>query len=76
MPMKKILIILTICLSAITTASAQDQTGKLSFAGSLNYGSKVESLGIGLRAQYGFTNHLRGTAEYKYYIDRHNLSAF
>lgn len=76
MPMKKILIILTICFSAIITASSQDQTGKLSFAGNLNYGSEVESLGIGLRAQYGFTSHLRGTAEYKYYIDRHNLSAF
>lgn len=74
--MKKGLIFLIICFSAIATISAQDQFGKFSLAGNLSYGTKAESLGVGLRAQYGFGERLRGSAEYKYYIDRHNLSAW
>lgn len=74
--MKKVLVILIVFFFAITTVSAQDQTGRFSFAGNINYGTKVESLGIGLRAQYGFGEHLRASGEYKYYIDRHNLSAW
>ncbi|MBK5719247.1 outer membrane beta-barrel protein [Dysgonomonas sp. Marseille-P4677] len=74
--MKKILTTLLFCFTIAISVYSQDQTEKFSLAGNLNYGTKVESIGIGLRAQYGFTEHLRGTAEYKYYVDRHNLSAW
>lgn len=74
--MKKILTTLFFCFTLVASIYAQDQTGTFSLAGNLSYGSKVESIGIGLRAQYGFTEHLRGMGEYKYYVDRHNLSAW
>lgn len=73
--MKKLLFTLFACLSFIYS-SAQDQTGLFSVAGNLNYGTEIESLGVGLRAQYGFDEHIRGVGEYKYYIDRHNMSAW
>lgn len=74
--MKKLLLGLIISFISIYTISAQDQTGKFSLAGNLNYGTKIESLGIGLRGQYGFMENIRGSLEYKYYIDRHNTSAW
>ncbi len=74
--MKKILVTLFFCCVIITNSYSQDQAGVFSLAGNVNYGTKVESLGLGLRAQLGFTDNLRGSAEYKYYIDRHNLSAW
>lgn len=73
--MKKLLLTFFACLSFIYS-SAQDQEGLFSVAGNLNYGTEIESLGVGLRAQYGFGVHTRGVAEYKYFIDRHNLSAW
>lgn len=74
--MKKALIGLLICFLASYNVNAQDQTGVFSLSGNLSYGTDIESLGVALRAQYGFTSHLRGAGEYKYYIDRHNLSAW
>ena len=74
--MKKTLVALFICLLTFNSASAQDQTGIFSLSGNINYGTKIESLGVGLRAQYGFIDRFRGVLEYKYYIDRHNLSAW
>lgn len=73
--MKKLLFTFFACLLFIYS-SAQDQTGLFSVAANLNYGTKIESLGVGLRAQYGFGEHTRGSAEYKYFIDRHNMSAW
>lgn len=74
--MKKVFLGLILSFLSICAISAQDQTGKFSIAGNLNYGTKIESLGVGLRAQYGFMEKLRGSLEYKYYIDRHSLSAW
>jgi len=74
--MKKLLLTLVILLFSISSYSQYNQMGKFSFAGNLSYGTKIESLGIGLRAQYGFLDRLRGALEYKYYIDRHNTSAW
>ena len=71
--MKRILLTLLVGISFVYS-SAQDQLGKFSMAANLNYGTEIESLGVGLRAQYGFAERMRGVAEYKYYIDRHNLS--
>jgi outer membrane protein X len=74
--MKKSLFILFICITFVCNLYAQDQQGVLSFAGNLSYGTKIESLGLGVRAQYGLTENVRVSTEYKYYIDRHNLSAW
>ncbi len=74
--MKKLLIIFFISFLSVYGVSAQDQEGKFSLAGNLSYGTKIESLGLGLRAQYGFTENIRGALEYKYYLDRRNVSAW
>lgn len=72
--MKKILLLLIICMTFAGKANAQDQEGIFSVSGNLGYGTEIESLGIGLRAQYGFTSNIRGAAEYKYYISRNATS--
>jgi hypothetical protein len=74
--MKKLLFVLLTSFLSICYVSAQSQKNEFSFAGNLNYGGKIESLGLGLRAQYGFTEYIRGAAEYKYYIERHGMSAW
>ncbi len=74
--MKKILLGIFILFLGLSSVSAQDQYGRFSLAGNINYGTNIESLGIGLRGQYGFTDYIRGSMEYKYYIDRHNVSAW
>ncbi len=73
--MKKLLLTLFACASFIYS-SAQDQQGLFSVAANINYGTEIESLGFGLRGQYGFDEHTRGVLEYKYFIDRHNLSVW
>jgi len=74
--MKKLLLGIFILFLGLPFISAQDQLGRFSLAGNINYGTNIESLGVGLRSQYGFTDYLRGSLEYKYYIDRHNVSAW
>lgn len=74
--MKKLFLLFIISFSFTGILSAQDQWNAFSLAGNLSYGTKAESLGVGLRAQYGFTANMRASAEYKYYIERHGLSAW
>lgn len=74
--MKKLFLSLLVSLLSLYTVSAQSQLGIFSLSGNLSYGTDIESLGVGLRAQYGFTDYIRGAGEYKYYIDRHNVSAW
>lgn len=72
--MKKVFFSLIISLLFVTNLSAQDQEGIFSLAGNINYGSEKDLIGFGARAQYGFTDHVRGSAEYKYYVDRRDWS--
>lgn len=74
--MRKLFTLFVVLFAIASGASAQDQLGKFSAAANLNYGTEIESLGIGLRAQYGFTENVRGALEYKYYIDRNAMSAW
>lgn len=72
--MKKALFSLIASLFLVANLAAQDQQGLFSLAGNINYGSEYDLIGFGARAQYGFTEHIRGSAEYKYYIDRRDWS--
>lgn len=74
--MKKLFFSLLVSLLSVYTVSAQNQLGVFSLSGNLSYGTDIESLGVGLRAQYGLTDYIRGAGEYKYYIDRRNVSAW
>lgn len=72
--MKKVILLVSLCVLMIIPIKSQNSAGLFSMAADLSYGSKIESLGVGLRAQYFFADKLRGSLEYKYFIDRHNLS--
>lgn len=72
--MKKVVVFVFLCTLIYTPLKSQNQAGLFSMAANLSYGTKIESLGVGLRAQYFFEDKLRGSFEYKYFIDRHNLS--
>lgn len=67
-------IIGTLLLSFITfiPCFAQDQLGLASLGVNLSYGTKIETMGVGIRAQYGFSEHVSAIGEYKYYLDRKN----
>ncbi len=72
--MKKVILSVILSVLFIIPANSQNQAGLFSMSANLSYGSEVESLGVGLRAQYFVMDKLRGVLEYKYFIDRHNLS--
>lgn len=72
--MKKTIYILFLSIVSFIPSFAQDQLGLSSVGVNLNYGSKIETIGVGVRAQYGFTEHISGIAEYKYYLSRKNWS--
>lgn len=72
--MKKVILVVAFCLVLIIPAKAQNEAGLFSMSANLSYGTEIESLGVGLRGQYFFLDKLRGSLEYKYFIDRHNLS--
>ncbi len=72
--MKKILFALLASLLLAINVTAQDQEGLFSLGGNISYGSEQDLIGFGARAQYGFTDHIRGVAEYKYYLDRRDWS--
>lgn len=73
--MKKLLLLI-ITISVSTLAYSQDIENRLSFGANLGYGTKAESISIGLRAQYGIDYRLRTVAEYKYYFRNNGLSAW
>ena len=72
--MKKIGIIVFLFLTIAVSAHSQTEAGLFSMSANASYGTKIKSLGVGLRAQYFVVDQLRGVVEYKYFIDRHNLS--
>lgn len=72
--MKKTLLALIASFLFLTNLSAQDQEGLFSLGGNISYGSENDLIGFGARAQYGFTERIRGVAEYKYYLDRRDWS--
>lgn len=72
--MRKIVYTLLLSILCFTTGFAQDQLGLSSVGVNVNYSSEIQSIGVGIRAQYGFSEHISGIAEYKYYLDRKNWS--
>lgn len=74
--MKKQLILLLFALIYLYPVAAQTQPGQLSVSANLSYGTDIKTMGIGLRAQYTLKENLRASAEYKYYLDRRNWSAW
>lgn len=71
---KQLLLILCMFLFGFGQIFSQDQSGRFSLGANISYGSKQDLIGFGARAQYGFTEHIRGVGEYKYYLDRRDWS--
>lgn len=47
-------------------ASAQAKTAAVGL--NLNYGTEIESLGLGVKGSYCFTDHIRGEASFNYFL--------
>lgn len=61
--MKKLLLTLACAMTSLF-ASAQAKTAAVGL--NLNYGTEIESLGLGVKGSYCFTDHIRGEASFKY----------
>lgn len=64
--MKKFMLLIAAVILGISTMSAQK--GQHAVGINLNYGSEVETLGLGAKFQYGFTNEIRGEMAFNHYF--------
>jgi outer membrane protein X len=71
--MKKIAFLIA-ALFIILNASAQKEEKSIGF--SLNYGSEIESLGIGGHFTYNLINHFRLATDFTYFIKKNNINAW
>lgn len=53
-------------------ASAQAKTAAVGL--NLNYGTEIESLGLGVKGSYCFTDHIRGEASFNYFFPKGHLT--
>lgn len=64
--MKKFLALAIVALVGVATASAQK--GAMAVGGNLLYGTEINSVGLGVKFQYGILEHLRGEGSFNYYF--------
>ena len=67
--MKKILLVACFALVCATSAMALEK-GNKALGINLLYGTEIESMGIGAKAQYVFHDHWRGEAAFNYFFER------
>ncbi len=72
--MKKFII--AACLTIVSLGSAFAQQGKQAFGIQLNYGTEIESLGIGAKYQYNFTDAFRFEPSINYFFGKHKVDMF
>lgn len=53
-------------------ASAQAKTAAVGL--NLNYGTEIESLGLGVKGSYCFTDHIRGEASFNYFFPKDHFT--
>lgn len=53
-------------------ASAQAKTAAVGL--NLNYGTEIESLGLGVKGSYCFTDHIRGEASFNYFFPKNHFT--
>ena len=68
--MKKLLLL--VC-AAVMSLSASAQAGDKALGAQLVFGSKTNSIGLGVKGQYYFTDQLRGEASVDYFLDRKSV---
>ena len=68
--MKKILALVCTALLGITAGMAQVNKGDVAAGINLNYGSKIENLGLGAKFQYTIIDHLRAEVGFNYFFKK------
>lgn len=69
--MKKLLLTLACAMTSLF-ASAQAKTAAVGL--NLNYGTEIESLGLGVKGSYCFTDHIRGEASFNYFFPKKHFT--
>lgn len=69
--MKKFLFLMVAVIMGIGSMSAQK--GEKSLGINLNYGSEVETVGLGAKFQYGFTQAIRGEIAFNHFFEKDGL---
>ena len=69
--MKKLLLTLACAMTSLF-ASAQAKTAAVGL--NLNYGTEIESLGLGVKGSYCFTDHIRGEASFNYFFPKNHFT--
>ena len=69
--MKKLLLTLA-CVMTSLFASAQAKTAAVGL--NLNYGTEIESLGLGVKGSYCFTDNIRGEASFNYFFPKDHFT--
>ncbi|MDR1370104.1 MAG: porin family protein [Dysgonamonadaceae bacterium] len=75
--MRKIVFLIAalfVVLSASAQMSVSEQKKEKSIGFSLNYGTEIESLGIGGHFTYNLTDHLRLAPDFTYFFKNNNLN--
>lgn len=69
--MKKLLLTLACAMTSLF-ASAQAKTAAVGL--NLNYGTEIESLGLGVKGSYCFTDNIRGEASFNYFFPKKHFT--
>lgn len=69
--MKKLLLL--VC-AAVMSLSASAQAGDKAVGAQLVFGSETNSIGVGVKGQYYFTDQIRGEASFDYFLKNKGIS--
>lgn len=69
--MKKLLLL--VC-AAVMSLSASAQAGDKALGAQLVFGSETNSIGVGVKGQYYFTDQIRGEASFDYFLKNKGIS--
>lgn len=64
---------ITICLVIVSVCTFA-QKGEKTIGVNLSYGSEIKNIGIGVKGQYLFTDHIRGEASFDYFLKKYGLT--
>ena len=74
--MKKILTFVCLLMLGMGVGSAQVQKNETAAGVNLVYGSRIESMGIGARFQYGILDQLRTEVGFNYFFEHKHMSCW
>lgn len=72
--MKKLIVLFSMMFFIMTNSFAQK--GIQSVGVHLNYGTEIETIGIGMKYQYNLTNHIRFEPSMNYFFEKNDIDMF